>query len=112
MKKKVRFPSITGFSLTSANPGEKIKIAALMNCKDDYNQETKLLLTQSTLDDIVYPEIIQRALNGELPSDFQLRMAHVLMYGEQSKNEILLNEHVRFLVHISLNDEKQLKRMQ
>jgi hypothetical protein len=73
-----------------------------MNCKDDYNQEGKLLLTQSTLDDIVYPEVIQKAMNGELPCDFQLRMVHVLMYGEESKNEVLLNEHVRFLAHVSL----------
>jgi hypothetical protein len=69
MKKKVKFPSMVGFSLTAADSGEKVKIAILLNCNDKYHQVTRLLLTQSTLDDIVYPEVLQRAMNGRLPPD-------------------------------------------
>jgi uncharacterized protein (UPF0332 family) len=56
----------------------------------------------------VYPEIINRAKNGRLPPDFQLRMAQVLMYAEESGNEVLVNDEVRFLAHVGLNDEKQI----
>jgi hypothetical protein len=110
LKKKVKFPSLVGLSLTSANSREKVKIAVLSNCKDDYDQETKVRLTQSTLRDIVYPEVLERARNGSLPPDFRLRMAHVLMYAEQSGNEVLLNDDVRFLAHVSLSEKKQIKQ--
>jgi hypothetical protein len=108
MKEQIKFPSITGFSLGHANAGEKIGIGVLLNCKFDYTQETKLLLTQSTLDDIVYPEVIRRVAKAELPIDFKLIMAHVRMYADESKNEVLLNEEVCFITNVSINDGKQL----
>jgi hypothetical protein len=108
MKEQIKFPSMAGFSLGHANAGETIGIGVLLNCKDDYTQESKLLLTQSTLDDIVYPEVVRRAARGELPMDFKLIMAHVLMYADESKNEVLLNEEVCFVANVTLNDGKQL----
>lgn len=111
-EKKVKFPSLTGFSLTSGKDGDKVKIRTWLNCRDPYPLEMKLLLTQSTLDDLVYPEVIDRARNGKLPADFQLRNAHVFMYADESRNEVLLNDEVRFLAHIITKNGKEIKPME
>ena len=71
-EKEVKFPSLTGFSLTSGKDGVRVVIGTLLNCKDPYPSEMKLLLAQSTLDDLVYPEVIHRALNGRLPLNLYL----------------------------------------
>ena len=38
-----------------------------------------------------------------------LTRAHVLMYGDESRNEVLLNDEVRFLAHIITKEGKEPK---
>jgi hypothetical protein len=64
MKKQLSFPSLVGFTLTAGEDGQKVTIATLLNCRDENPQELKLFLIQSTLDDIIYPEIIKRAVDS------------------------------------------------
>jgi hypothetical protein len=106
--KKIKFPSLVGVALTEAKDGEKVTIATWVNCKDPYTPEAKLHFIQSTLDDIVYPEVINRARHGILPVDFKLLNAHIIMHPDESKNEVLLNDNVRFLAHILTKDGKEL----
>lgn len=98
-----------GVSLESGKSGDTVKIITSLNCRDPYPPERRLLLIQQDLDDLVYPEVIARARNGTLPNNFVLTKAHVLMYGDESRNEVLLNDEVRFLAHILTKDGKELR---
>lgn len=109
--KKIKFPSLVGFAITGGKDGDLVTIATWINCKDPFTPEAILHFAQTTLDDLVYPEVINRARHGILPVDFKLMNAHVLMYAE-SKNEVLLNDNVRFLANIIPVDGKEPKQMQ
>ena len=95
--------------MESGKSGDTVKIVTSLNCRDPYPPERRLLLIQQDLDDLVYPEVIARARNGTLPNNFVLTKAHVLMYGDESRNEVLLNDEVRFLAHILTKDGKELR---
>jgi hypothetical protein len=97
---KIRFPSLVGFAVTGAKDDEPVAVATRINCKDPFAPEAILHVTQSTLDDLVYPEVINRARYGILPADFKLMKAHVMMYADESKNEVLINDNVRFIANI------------
>lgn len=104
MEKK--FSSITGLSMHGANKGERVKLRLALNCKDpSITEESRIKSIQRHLDDIVYPEIIERALRGKLPSDFRLSKAHILMFGNEYKNKVLINEESRFNVFTSVNTD-------
>ncbi|MGH9982507.1 MAG: hypothetical protein ACRD8W_00950 [Nitrososphaeraceae archaeon] len=107
--KKVKFPSLMGVSLESARAGDSVGIITSLNCRNPYPPEWTPVLIQRDLDDLVYPEVIARARNGMLASNFVLTRAHVLMYGDESRNEVLLNDEVRFLAHIITTDGKEPK---
>jgi len=109
---KIKFPSLVGFTLTGFKDGKLGIVTTQVNCKDRYTPEAILHFTQSTLDDLIYPEVINRARHGILPIDFKLRNAHVLMYPDESKNEVLFNEDVRFLAKILTEDGKEPMLMQ
>jgi hypothetical protein len=108
---KTKLSSLVGFAVTGAKEGELVTVATRINCKD-YTPEAMLLFVQRTLNDLVYPEVINRARNGILPFDFKLINAHVMMYADESKNEVLFNDNVRFLANIIPEDGKELAPMQ
>jgi hypothetical protein len=99
----LNIPSLSGISLSSAAEGEKAQIAVLLNCKDNHPEELKLSLTLNFLDDFIYPLIVHLAHDRKIGSDFGLHRAHILMYEEESRNIILLNENVRFYGHVKLD---------
>lgn len=103
------FPSVMGVSMEYANAGDSVKIMYSLNCRDPLPPEWRLKFIQRDLDNLVYPEVVNRALNGTLADDFILRAAHILMYGNESRNEILLNDEVRFLAHVITKNGKEPK---
>ena len=106
-RKNVKFHSAMGVSMEYANPGDSVKIMFSLNCRDPCPPGWRQMFIQRDLDDLVYPEVVERARNGILANDFVLRAAHVLMYGDESRNEVLLNDEVRFLAHIITKDGKE-----
>jgi hypothetical protein len=88
-----------GVSLESGKSGDTVKMITSLNCRDPYPPDWRLMLIQQDLDDLVYPEVIARARNGILTNDFVLTRAHVLMYADEPRNEVLLYDEVRFLAH-------------
>ncbi len=104
MAKKPPFDSVTGFALSSANAGELVSIGFQINVSDTDN-EMKLTLTQGILDSVVYPEIINRALEKKLDPNFQiLRYAHLIMFSNPSKNKLLLNDDVQIRALVEFVD--------
>ncbi|ALI34594.1 hypothetical protein NMY3_00380 [Candidatus Nitrosocosmicus oleophilus] len=98
-------PSLSGISLSSAQPGEKVKLAITINCKDEHTDDLKLTLALNILNNIVYPEIIHLALNKEISSGFRLNMAQIVMFEDESRNTVLLNESVRFSGNVVLRNK-------
>lgn len=109
MVKKSSFDSVTGFALSSANPGELVSIGFQINVSDTNNEMT-LTLTQGILDSVVYPEIINRALEKKLDPKFQvLRYAHLIMFSNPSKNKLLLNDDVQIRALVECVDGKSVQ---
>ncbi len=111
LKSKFNFKTFTGFALESVNAGEK-KVAKLgyqINIQDNIDIETKLRLIQNTLDNYVYPEIINRVERGQLKSTFRLTKAHVLLYTRHAKNKILLENEVMFNANCIWNEPDKIE---
>ncbi len=47
--------------------------------------------------------------SGILPSDFKLPNVHLVMYADQRRNEILLNDNLRSMAHIKFKPEKSFQ---
>ena len=109
MKKPIKFNSIYGFSTNFALDGEKVKIAFQINCNDKVD---KSIMISIAVDDIAYPEVIRRAIDRKLSPDFRLKDIHLIMFGDESCNEILLNEEVKFIGHITKNEGKKFVKGQ
>jgi uncharacterized protein (UPF0332 family) len=107
MKMATKFPSLTGISLSNATEGQKVQISLISNCEDKTTID-KNVVCQNILDDIVYPEIIDRARNGQLLDNFRLSMAHIIMHIDETKNEVLLNEDVLFFGQVTLKDQGKM----
>lgn len=91
-----RLASFVGFATNSAKDGEKVAFAFISNCKDStIAEEHRNVMMQSVLDDVVYPEVFKLIKEGKLEANFGLRRAHILLYSDKSRNEILLNDNVR-----------------
>lgn len=108
--KTVKFTSIFGYSTTSAKKGERIPVAFRINCNDRYPADLKLTMATDALDTIIYPEIINLVKDGKLPSNFILSRAHLLMYADERRNQILLNENVRFFGNVLFEGNKTFQK--
>lgn len=53
-----------------------------------------------------FPEIMRLIKQGKLAVDFRLCKAHLLMYADESQNEIPLNDEVRFTGHVLFEEGK------
>lgn len=109
MSKLTSIPSLSGFALTGGQPGEKVKVGLSINVNDDNSTDLKFTLLRDMLDDFVYPYIIRQAQDDKIPSNFKLQMAQIVMYEDESLNEIFVNEDVRFLAQIEFNTDKSVK---
>lgn len=110
MNRTIKFNSIFGYSTTSAKKGDRIPVAFRVNCNDSYPRDTKLTMANDALDNIIHPEIQNLVKDGKLPANFILSRAHLLMYADESRNEILLNENVRFVGNVTLEDNKTYQK--
>lgn len=111
MERKIaKFPSVFGYSTTSAKKGDRIPVAFRINCNDAYPSNAKLTMANNALDEIIYPEIISLSKENKLPENFILSCAHLLMYANESRNEILLNDDVRFLGNVLFESNKSFQK--
>jgi hypothetical protein len=106
MTRSIKFNSIYGYSTTSAKPGERLAVAFRVNCKDNFPEEGKCNMAANVLDEIIYPEVMKLIKEGRLPLNFRLWKVHLLMFGDEFRNEILLNDDVRFLGNVLFENDK------
>jgi hypothetical protein len=52
---------------------------------------------------------MKRIAKGSLTSDFRLHSIHLVMFRDNSRNEILLNEEVKFMPNVKFKDSKIFK---
>lgn len=98
---KSAIPSLAGFAAEDAAEEDKTaKIGFKINCKDNFEGIPALIT--AILDEFVYPEVMVRVKQGILSDDFRLFKAHILMYTDESRNQILLNDEVRFVGQVQL----------
>lgn len=111
LKSKFNFKTFSGFALESIKAGEKrvAKIGYQFNIQDKVEPEIKLRLIQNTLDNFVYPEIMNRIEKGKLTSSFRLTKAHILLFTRHSKNKILLENEVMFNANCIWNEPDKVK---
>jgi hypothetical protein len=103
-QKPIKFNSFMGFAMNAAKEGEKVSIAFQMNCKDSLDEVMKTSIGQNILTDFVYPEIQRRVKEGKVDAEFKPYKAHLLMYSDETRNEILLNDDVRIKGLIKFRD--------
>jgi hypothetical protein len=84
-----------------------VKIRFQVNCKDKFLEGTKALMVFDILDNYAYPEVMKQVESGILQSDFKLTDVHLVMYADQSLNEILLNGKVRSVANIKYKQGQQ-----
>src|SRR6185436_1896149 len=100
-------PSMGGFAAEdAAEQDPTVKIGFKINTKDDLT-DIKPVLLSSILDDFVYPEIMNRVKLGVLDPSFKPYMVHMLTYSDSRRNDILLNDNVRFIGLVQLNKKKR-----
>ena len=93
-----------GFAMNAANSGEKVSVASQMNCKDGIDDAIKISIAQNILTDLIYPEIQTRVKNCEIDAGYKPYKIHLLMYSDETRNEILLNDDVRIKGLIKFSD--------
>lgn len=108
MEKTILLKSFSGFALTGAKKkGDLVTIGLQFNVDDNQPQLSKLIMTQHILDDIVYPEVVKRVKEDSKRSAFPLRFAHIMMFSDETKNRIFLNEEVKIKARVELTRELQ-----
>jgi len=105
----IKFESYYAISLDAAQVGQKIRIAFRSDCQEKRSDEEQIRLVADILDNLAYPEIMKRIANGNLTSDFRLHSVHLIMYRDSSRNEILLNEEVKFMPNVKYRNSKTFK---
>jgi uncharacterized protein (UPF0332 family) len=103
-KKPIKFNSFMGFAMNAAKDGEKVSVAFQMNCKDNNDEATKSTIGQNILTDFIYPEIQRRVKEGKVDAEFKPYKVHLLMYSDETRNEILLNDDVRIKGLVKFRD--------
>ena len=109
-KKPIKFESFFGFALSGAKKGELIPIGFQFNVNDGHDEAGKMVMSQHVLDDFVYPEIFRRIKQGDIEPTFRVQKAHVLMYSDYSRNNVLLNDEVKIKALVKLAPNKVFKK--
>lgn len=100
------FDSYYGISLDGAEAGQKVRIAFRSNCQDKRSEEGQIRLVADILDNHAYPEVMGRIAKGSLTSDFRLHSVHLVMFRDSNRNEIFLNEDVKFMPNVKYKNSK------
>lgn len=102
--KKVKFDSAVGYALTGAKDGERFIFTYKVSCEDARIPKEDLdKITEETIKSYAYQELHERAKAGRITLPYPLHDVHVIMYPDESRNEILLNEQVRFVGNVILS---------
>jgi uncharacterized protein (UPF0332 family) len=104
-----QFESFYGFSLHGAKEGEKVRIAFRINCGNKRSEEERMMHIANILDNFAYPEIMRRIKDHRISSNYKLHSVDLVMYQNSNRNEILLNEEVRFLPNVKYKVNKPFK---
>jgi hypothetical protein len=71
-----------------------------VNCQDKFLEGVKSKMIFNILDNYAYPEVMRRTKDGKLYDDFRLHNVHLVMFADETKNHILLNDEARFITNI------------
>ncbi|HET6589195.1 MAG TPA: hypothetical protein VFG45_03415 [Candidatus Nitrosocosmicus sp.] len=105
MRKKI-IDSLIGISMGSYSSGEQARVRTIFNCKTPCDQDFVVSETRKWLDTVIYPEIYKKIRENRLSPNFRLRKAHIVMYGNENHNKILLNRRAKFLALIKPKEQK------
>ena len=109
--KPIKFESFMGFALTGAKKkGDMVVIGFQFNIDDGLEEFRKTSMAQHVLDDFVYPEIFRRIKEGVIQPVFRVNKAHVLMYSDYSRNDVLLNDEVKIKSNVKFAPNKVFKK--
>ncbi|MCH7590832.1 hypothetical protein IIB34_07330, partial [PVC group bacterium] len=109
LKSKFNFETFTGIALESAEAGSRFKMAFQINVNNEDNMEMKSFIIQTMLDNLVYPEIMHRVQNSELPPTYKPFLVHILLNTQHSKNKVLLGKETNFNANYILKQDRELK---
>ena len=109
LKSKIKFNTVTGFSLHGAEKGEMVKIGFQFNIDNMLNMNPNML-SQHMLDDFVYPEIMDRIARNKLEPTYRPTKAQILLNTNPTKNKVLLEHEVHFCVNCILKNQKIVKK--
>lgn len=108
LNSKFNFESFTGFALEVSEKGTA-KMGFQFNVNDTFESDLKNILIQGILDNFVYPEIMHRVHNGELPPSYKPTLVHILLNSKSSKNKILLENETNFEANYVLKKDRVVK---
>ena len=109
-KKEIKFESFFGFALTSAKAGEIGAVGFQFNVTGPSKPQHSDIMVLNCLEDLVYPEIMRRVKEGKVKLPFKLNKAHILLFSDNTKNDVLLNDEVRFQLLMRLKKGKSFKK--
>ena len=109
LKSKFNFETFTGFALEAAEKGTAVTIGYQFNVNDSLEPNLKDTLIQRILDNYVYPEIMHRVHNGDLPPSYKPILVHILLNSRHSKNKILLGNEINFVANYTLKKDIDVK---
>jgi hypothetical protein len=105
---KFKLISFGGIAAEDAADYDKtVKIRFQINCKDKFLENTKALMVFDILDNYAYPEAMKQVESGILQPNFKLTDVHLVMYDDQTLNEILLNDKVRSVANLKYKQGQQ-----
>jgi len=100
-KKDFPFKSFSGFAITETKKkGETVIIGFQFNEDDKQSESSKLTMIQHVLDDFGYPEVIRRIKENSDRTSFPLRNIHIMMFSDETKNRIFLNDEVKIKARV------------
>jgi HEPN domain-containing protein len=62
------------------------------------------------LDNYAYPEVMKRISNGKLSHEFKLYNFQLVMFADQTKNQVFLNDEVRFITNIQFRNDVKYRQ--
>jgi hypothetical protein len=89
---------------------ETVKIRFQINCKDKFLENTKSLMVFDILDNYAYPEVMRRIEKGMSYDNFRLHSVQLVMYADQNRNKILLNDDVLSVANTKFKEGKKFQK--
>lgn len=108
---KFKLISFGGIAAEYAADFDKtVKLRFQINCKDKFLENTKSLMIFDILDNYAYPEVMKHVEKGMSPDNFRLYNVQLLMYADQNRNKILLNDDVLTVAQTKFKENKKFQK--